>query len=120
MLIGSRSYFSDHLIYEMGEGSGACGACCCYASQPAYWLLSVYELCVCPFSSVWWLVLTLSLCYDCAVISALLLLFMEEEATFWLLVCIVEDLLPEYFTPLMLGIRTDLEVLWVCDCLIAL
>jgi len=49
-----------------------------------------------------------------AVIGGLLLIFMDEEATFWMLLTIVEELVPEYYTPQMLGIRTDLEVIAVC------
>jgi hypothetical protein len=36
-------------------------------------------------------------------ISAILLLFLDEEAVFWLLATFVEDLLPDYFTRFMLG-----------------
>jgi len=39
-------------------------------------------------------------------LAGLLLLFASEESTFWLLSTIVEEILPpDYYTPLMTGIR---------------
>merc|ERR1719235_1131561 len=45
-------------------------------------------------------------------IAATLLFYVEEEASFWILRSLIEDLLPaEYFTSGMVGLRTDLRVL---------
>lgn len=44
-------------------------------------------------------------------LTALLLLLMEEEAAFWCLAAIVEDILPGYFTNTMLASAVDQAVL---------
>ncbi|XP_071527959.1 growth hormone-regulated TBC protein 1-A-like [Panulirus ornatus] len=41
----------------------------------------------------------------------LLIITKEEECTFWLLNALMEDLLPEYYTPDMVGVLTDIKVL---------
>eukprot|EP01088_Endostelium_zonatum_P017538 TRINITY_DN520_c0_g1_i1.p1 TRINITY_DN520_c0_g1~~TRINITY_DN520_c0_g1_i1.p1 ORF type:complete len:986 (-),score=239.91 TRINITY_DN520_c0_g1_i1:33-2990(-) len=44
-------------------------------------------------------------------ITALLLLFLDEESTFWLLSCIAEEFLPDYFTKIMVGCKADCAIL---------
>lgn len=41
----------------------------------------------------------------------LLIITKDEENTFWLLNALVDDLLPQYYTPDMLGVLTDISVL---------
>ncbi|XP_047486440.1 growth hormone-regulated TBC protein 1-A-like [Penaeus chinensis] len=41
----------------------------------------------------------------------LLIIAKDEESTFWLLNALVEDLLPQYYTPDMIGVLTDIKVL---------
>ncbi|XP_063599754.1 growth hormone-regulated TBC protein 1-A-like [Penaeus indicus] len=41
----------------------------------------------------------------------LLIITKDEESTFWLLNALVEDLLPQYYTPDMIGVLTDIKVL---------
>lgn len=44
--------------------------------------------------------------------AACLLLFLEEEDTFWMMCAIIEDLLPaSYFSTTLLGVQTDQRVL---------
>ena len=47
----------------------------------------------------------LGYCQSMNFIGAILLLFLDEEAVFWLLATIVEDLLPDYFTQTLHGVR---------------
>ncbi|XP_014399327.1 PREDICTED: small G protein signaling modulator 3 isoform X1 [Myotis brandtii] len=45
-------------------------------------------------------------------VAACLLLFLEEEDTFWMMCAIIEDLLPaSYFSTTLLGVQTDQRVL---------
>ncbi|XP_070936728.1 small G protein signaling modulator 3 isoform X6 [Macaca nemestrina] len=47
-----------------------------------------------------------------ALVAACLLLFLEEEDTFWMMCAIIEDLLPaSYFSTTLLGVQTDQRVL---------
>ncbi|KAK7074043.1 Growth hormone-regulated TBC protein 1 [Halocaridina rubra] len=41
----------------------------------------------------------------------LLIIIKDEEDTFWLLSVLVNDLLPQYYTPVMVGVLTDISVL---------
>lgn len=50
-------------------------------------------------------------CQGMNFLTALLLLLMEEEAAFWCLAAIVEDILPGYFTNTMLASAVDQAVL---------
>jgi hypothetical protein len=43
-------------------------------------------------------------------ICGLLLLLMDEEAAFWCLATIVEDLVPDYFDMNMIGAKADVSV----------
>lgn len=45
----------------------------------------------------------LGYCQSMNFVGAILLLFLDEEAVFWLLATIVEDLLPDYFTRYLVG-----------------
>ncbi|XP_042231331.1 growth hormone-regulated TBC protein 1-A-like [Homarus americanus] len=45
------------------------------------------------------------------IVGLLLIVTKEEESTFWLLNTLMEDLLPEYYTPDMVGVLTDIKVL---------
>merc|ERR1719284_1963367 len=50
-------------------------------------------------------------------IAGTLLLYNDEEAAFWVLCCLIEDVLPaEYYTARMTGLRADLGLL---DSLVA-
>ena len=42
---------------------------------------------------------------------AILLLIMAEEDAFWLLAAIVEDVLPGFYHPSLIGVNTDTNVL---------
>lgn len=44
-------------------------------------------------------------------IVGFLTLIVDEEAVFWLLIAICEDLFPGYYTPAMADIQTDMQVL---------
>ncbi|EKX54592.1 hypothetical protein GUITHDRAFT_59913, partial [Guillardia theta CCMP2712] len=50
-------------------------------------------------------------CQSMNFIVGTLLMVMEEEDAFWILSCIVEDYLPDYYTEDMHGLRVDLLVL---------
>lgn len=51
-------------------------------------------------------------CQGTGVIAASLLLFLEEEDTFWMMATIVEDLLPaSYYSSTLLGIQADQRVM---------
>jgi len=52
----------------------------------------------------------LGYCQSMNFIAGTLLLFMEEEAAFWMLVHIVEELLVNYFVPTMSGYHVDADV----------
>lgn len=41
----------------------------------------------------------------------LLLVTKSEETSFWLLKILIEKILPEYYTPTMRGLLTDIDVL---------
>ncbi|XP_050313746.1 small G protein signaling modulator 3 homolog isoform X2 [Anthonomus grandis grandis] len=59
-----------------------------------------------------WLYPDIGYCQGLGVIAASLLLFMEEENAFWIMVTIVEDLLPaSYYSSTLLGIQADQKVL---------
>ncbi|KAL1493468.1 hypothetical protein ABEB36_011515 [Hypothenemus hampei] len=59
-----------------------------------------------------WLYPDIGYCQGLGVIAASLLLFMEEENSFWIMVTIVEDLLPaSYYSSTLLGIQADQKVL---------
>eukprot|EP01094_Clydonella_sp_ATCC50884_P018295 TRINITY_DN3369_c0_g1_i11.p1 TRINITY_DN3369_c0_g1~~TRINITY_DN3369_c0_g1_i11.p1 ORF type:complete len:534 (-),score=116.01 TRINITY_DN3369_c0_g1_i11:1202-2803(-) len=50
-------------------------------------------------------------CQSMNFISAFLLLFVLEEDAFWLLTKLINDIIPHYFSPQLLGVRADQEVL---------
>lgn len=59
-----------------------------------------------------WLFPDIGYCQGLGIITASLLLFMEEENVFWIMVTIVEDLLPaSYYSSTLLGIQADQKVL---------
>lgn len=59
-----------------------------------------------------WLYPDIGYCQGTGVIAASLLLFLEEEDSFWMLATIVEDLLPaSYYSSTLLGIQADQKVM---------
>lgn len=59
-----------------------------------------------------WMYPDIGYCQGTGVIIACLLLFMEEENAFWMMVNIVEDLLPaSYYSSSLLGIQADQRVM---------
>ena len=50
-------------------------------------------------------------CQSMNFIVAILILFMEEEAAFWVLVMVVEELMPDYFSASLSGFQIDQCVL---------
>ncbi|XP_045214521.2 small G protein signaling modulator 3-like isoform X2 [Mercenaria mercenaria] len=59
-----------------------------------------------------WLFPDIGYCQGTGVIAASLLLFLEEEDTFWMMCAIIEDLLPaSYYSSTLLGIQADQRVL---------
>ncbi len=46
-------------------------------------------------------------------VAAFLLLFMDEESAFWLLSCIVEELVPDYYAPVMIGAKVPTNSLLI-------
>ncbi|XP_055874736.1 small G protein signaling modulator 3-like isoform X4 [Biomphalaria glabrata] len=59
-----------------------------------------------------WLYPDIGYCQGTGVIAASLLLFMEEEDTFWMMCAIIEDLLPaSYYSSTLIGIQADQRVL---------
>ena len=50
-------------------------------------------------------------CQSMNFLAAFLLEHLDEEESFWLLVCIARELLPNYYTPSLLGCRVDQRVL---------
>lgn len=59
-----------------------------------------------------WLYPDIGYCQGMGVIVASLLLFMEEENAFWMMVTIIEDLLPaSYYSSTLLGVQADQRVL---------
>lgn len=51
-------------------------------------------------------------CQGMNYVAALMLLIIEdEESVFWLFVCLLENILPEYYSNSMIGLRTDMDVL---------
>ncbi|XP_052825542.1 small G protein signaling modulator 3 homolog isoform X2 [Octopus bimaculoides] len=59
-----------------------------------------------------WLYPDVGYCQGTGMIAASLLLFMEEEDTFWMLCSIIEDLLPaSYYSSTLIGIQADQRVL---------
>ncbi|CAF0829682.1 unnamed protein product [Brachionus calyciflorus] len=82
------------------------------------------NLCYCNASSVGiprlrrvlqtiaWLYPNIGYCQGMGTIVASLLLFLEEEDTFWMMCSILEDLLPaSYFSHSLLGVQADMKVL---------
>ena len=49
----------------------------------------------------------LGYCQGMSTLGALLLLHMEEEKSFWVLSCIIEDMLPRFYAIDMIGIKTE-------------
>jgi hypothetical protein len=49
----------------------------------------------------------LGYCQGMSTLGALLLLHMDEEKSFWVLSCIVEDMLPRFYATNMIGIKTE-------------
>jgi hypothetical protein len=43
-------------------------------------------------------------------VAAVFLIHMSEEAAFWALTCVVEDLVPDYYLTSMIGVRRDSQV----------
>lgn len=59
-----------------------------------------------------WLFPDIGYCQGTGVIAASLLLFLEEENSFWMMATIVEDLLPaSYYSSTLLGIQADQRVM---------
>ncbi|XP_062930676.1 small G protein signaling modulator 3 isoform X2 [Cynocephalus volans] len=59
-----------------------------------------------------WLYPEIGYCQGTGMVAACLLLFLEEEDTFWMMCSIIEDLLPaSYFSTTLLGVQTDQRVL---------
>ncbi|XP_050519484.1 small G protein signaling modulator 3 homolog [Diabrotica virgifera virgifera] len=59
-----------------------------------------------------WLYPEIGYCQGMGMIAASLILFMEEESSFWIMVTIVEDLLPaSYYNTTLIGIQADQRVL---------
>ncbi|XP_017773688.1 PREDICTED: small G protein signaling modulator 3 homolog [Nicrophorus vespilloides] len=59
-----------------------------------------------------WLYPDIGYCQGTGMIAASLLLLLEEEDTFWIMVTIVEDLLPaSYYSSTLIGIQADQRVL---------
>ncbi|XP_056646938.1 small G protein signaling modulator 3 homolog [Diorhabda sublineata] len=59
-----------------------------------------------------WLYPEIGYCQGMGMIAASLILFMEEECAFWIMVTIVEDLLPaSYYSSTLIGIQADQRVL---------
>lgn len=59
-----------------------------------------------------WLYPDIGYCQGTGVIAASLLLFMEEEDSFWMMATIVEDLLPaSYYSSTLIGIQADQRVM---------
>ncbi|XP_046560313.1 small G protein signaling modulator 3 homolog isoform X3 [Haliotis rubra] len=59
-----------------------------------------------------WLYPDIGYCQGTGVIAASLLLFLEEEDTFWMMCAIIEDLLPaSYYSSTLIGIQADQRVL---------
>lgn len=62
--------------------------------------------------AVSWLYPDIGYCQGMGMIAASLLLFVEEEMTFWIMVAIIEDLLPSsYFSSTLIGVQVDQRVL---------
>jgi hypothetical protein len=40
-------------------------------------------------------------------VTGFLLLFMDEESAFWLLTNLVEEIVPDYYSPAMIGAKAD-------------
>eukprot|EP00944_MAST-04C_sp_MAST-4C-sp1_P001506 g1506.t1 len=49
----------------------------------------------------------LGYCQGMSTLAALLLLHMDEERSFWVLSCIIEDMLPRFYGTDMIGIKTE-------------
>lgn len=59
-----------------------------------------------------WLYPDIGYCQGTGMIAASLLLFMEEEDSFWMMCAIVEDLVPaSYFSSTLIGVQADQRVL---------
>ncbi|KAJ8317937.1 hypothetical protein KUTeg_003028 [Tegillarca granosa] len=59
-----------------------------------------------------WLYPDIGYCQGTGVIAASLLLFMEEEDSFWMMCAIIEDLLPaSYYSSTLIGIQADQRVM---------
>uniref|UniRef100_A0A8C5QMM9 Small G protein signaling modulator 3 n=1 Tax=Leptobrachium leishanense TaxID=445787 RepID=A0A8C5QMM9_9ANUR len=59
-----------------------------------------------------WFYPDIGYCQGTGMVAACLLLFLEEEDTFWMMCAIVEDLVPaSYFSTTLLGVQTDQRVL---------
>ncbi|KAM4722011.1 small G protein signaling modulator 3 isoform 1-T3 [Rhinophrynus dorsalis] len=59
-----------------------------------------------------WLYPDIGYCQGTGMVTACLLLFVEEEDAFWMMSAIVEDLVPaSYFSTTLLGVQTDQRVL---------
>ncbi|XP_057310775.1 small G protein signaling modulator 3-like isoform X2 [Hydractinia symbiolongicarpus] len=59
-----------------------------------------------------WLYPDIGYCQGMGMIAASLLLFLEEETTFWMMVSIIEDLLPtSYYSVTLIGVQVDQRVL---------
>jgi hypothetical protein len=99
--------FPNHLIYELGEGQRRLRrVLLAYAQHNPH--IGYCQSMNCTFGVG---VCSTNWTDSVLVICALLLLFMDEESAFWLLVAIAEDMIPEYYTPHMLGIRSDTAIL---------
>ncbi|XP_041363348.1 small G protein signaling modulator 3-like isoform X1 [Gigantopelta aegis] len=62
--------------------------------------------------SLAWLYPDIGYCQGTGVIAASLLLFLEEEDTYWMMCAIIEDLLPaSYYSNTLIGIQADQRVL---------
>jgi hypothetical protein len=62
--------------------------------------------------SLAWLYPSIGYCQGMGTVGASLLLFMEEEDTFWMMSAIIEDILPSsYYSHTLLGVQADMKVL---------
>src|SRR5690606_1501384 len=54
-----------------------------------------------------WYNTSVGYCQGMNFVAALFLLLMDEESAFWLLSAIVDDIVPDYYAPVMIGCKAD-------------
>ncbi|XP_044184394.1 small G protein signaling modulator 3-like isoform X3 [Acropora millepora] len=80
----------------------------CFSSQSRTGLVRLRRV----LRSLAWLYTDIGYCQGMGMIVASLLLFVEEEDTFWLMCTIVEDLVPtSYYSNTLIGVQADQRVL---------